>query len=64
MNAPVTAKEIAGWLKMHVHTVRRNERRFGIDKARVTYGTGRVLYNHDAALSILISRGFLSPPAA
>lgn len=64
MNAPITRKEIAGWLKQHERTIGRNERKLGLDKARANCGTKRVLYNHDSALSILVGRGLLSAPAA
>ena len=57
-----TRKDVAGVLGVSVDAVRRNEKRWGIDKARVDLNARCVRYRHSMLMFILAARGFFQAP--
>ncbi len=56
----ITRKDIALIIAPSITAdqIRRNERKWGLDKARVRFNSRVVLYRTDRALSILVGLGF------
>lgn len=58
---PLTRKEIAQMVGVHPDTVARNEKLWGLDKAKVDTGNQTVWFIRSKACYILRQRGLIDP---
>ena len=57
----ITRKEIAYLIDTSCDMVRKNEKRWGLDRARVKINARVILYWEDEAMEILRERGLIKP---